>query len=66
MFANLQLSHIVTLLAGGGLAVLPQLLPFLPKPYADAITGLITSAVALYHLVQPSVSAPAVPAAPKA
>lgn len=62
---SLSFLHIVSILATVGGTVLPQLLPMVPKPYADAISAVVAAVGAIFHLYLPSPSAPAAPVATK-
>lgn len=42
----------LTVLFGGVASAIPQVLPFIPQPYAAAATGVIAALTGLYHLYQ--------------
>jgi hypothetical protein len=55
----MNFTNFLTILGAAGAAVLPVVTPFIPPPYNAALSVLITAASGLYHLYQPSPSAPA-------
>lgn len=45
--------NLLTVIIGAAITVAPQVLPAIPKPYDDVVSGILAAVVAGWHLYQP-------------